>query len=264
MLLKVGAVMMLLSLVLAAGVAATVVLRSEEPAETATLSAETSTAETTATKKRTADSVRKREEGSRKEESATRPAPEPAPEPTPEPAPDAASEPRPEPPLTPNADDWPRPTNDELAVADGPRYYEPTSDSALTLTVEALGLYDVPVISSANLEVLDRGLMHEPETSLPWDGGAQRNVFIAGHYLGYPGTGSRLIFHDLDKLRGGDEIVLKDRQGRIYEYRVSESFTVSPEDSWVMGQMRGRDMVTLQTCTPPTFENRLIVRADRA
>ncbi len=252
--------MMLLSLVLAAGVAATVVLRSEEPAETAALSAETSTAETTATKKRTPDSVRKREEGSRKEESATRPAPEPAPEP----AQHAASEPRPEPPLTPNADDWPRPTNDELAVADGPRYYEPTSDSALTLTVEVLGLYDVPVISSANLEVLDRGLMHEPETSLPWDGGAQRNVFIAGHYLGYPGTGSRLIFHDLDKLRGGDEVVLKDRQGRIYEYRVSESFTVSPEDSWVMGQMRGRDMVTLQTCTPPTFENRLIVRADRA
>jgi LPXTG-site transpeptidase (sortase) family protein len=30
------------------------------------------------------------------------------------------------------------------------------------------------------------------------------------------------------------------------------------------GQVRGRDMVTLQTCTPyPTFEKRLIVRADR-
>ena len=31
-----------------------------------------------------------------------------------------------------------------------------------------------------------------------------------------------------------------------------------------MGQVRGRDIVTLQTCTPyPTFEERLIVRADR-
>jgi sortase A len=31
-----------------------------------------------------------------------------------------------------------------------------------------------------------------------------------------------------------------------------------------MGQVVGRDMVTLQTCTPiPTFEKRLIVRADR-
>jgi sortase A len=32
-----------------------------------------------------------------------------------------------------------------------------------------------------------------------------------------------------------------------------------------MGQVRGRDMLTLQTCTPiPTLEKRLIVRADRA
>jgi len=31
-----------------------------------------------------------------------------------------------------------------------------------------------------------------------------------------------------------------------------------------MGQVRGRDMVTLQTCTGPDFKKRLIVRADRA
>jgi hypothetical protein len=37
-----------------------------------------------------------------------------------------------------------------------------------------------------------------------------------------------------------------------------------PDDSWDMGQVRNRDMLTLQTCIPPTFENRLIVRADRA
>jgi sortase A len=41
-------------------------------------------------------------------------------------------------------------------------------------------------------------------------------------------------------------------------------FLAEPTDVWVMGQVRGRDMVTLQTCTPiPTFEKRLIVRADR-
>ena len=33
---------------------------------------------------------------------------------------------------------------------------------------------------------------------------------------------------------------------------------------WVMGKVVGRDMVTLQTCTPyPTFQKRLIVRANR-
>jgi sortase A len=32
-----------------------------------------------------------------------------------------------------------------------------------------------------------------------------------------------------------------------------------------MGHLRGRDIVSLQTCTPiPTFEKRLVVRADRA
>jgi sortase A len=41
-------------------------------------------------------------------------------------------------------------------------------------------------------------------------------------------------------------------------------FEVEPNDSWVMGKVRGRDMLTLQTCTPiPTWEKRLIVRADR-
>ena len=62
----------------------------------------------------------------------------------------------------------------------------------------------------------------------------------------------------------GDEVILKDREGKAYRYQVSEVMEVNPDDVWVMGQVVGRDMVTLQTCTPiPTFEKRLIVRADR-
>ena len=133
----------------------------------------------------------------------------------------------------------------------------------MSLTVEALGLYDVPVITSDSPDALDESLMHVPETSFPWDSGAQRNVYIAGHYLGWPGTASRLVFYNLDKLKRGDEAVLKDSQGRAYRYRVSESFTAGPDDSWVMGQELNRDMLTLQTCIPPSFEKRLIVRADR-
>jgi LPXTG-site transpeptidase (sortase) family protein len=92
----------------------------------------------------------------------------------------------------------------------------------------------------------------------------QRNVYLAGHRLGWPGTWSHLVFYHLDKLGRGDAVVLRDRQGRRYEYRVSETFITDPGDSWVMGQVRGRDMVTLQTCTPiPTFEKRIVVRADR-
>lgn len=75
---------------------------------------------------------------------------------------------------------------------------------------------------------------------------------------------SRLIFYNLDEVREGEKLVFGDRTGRSYEYRVSETFLADPSDSWVVGQVRGRDMLTLQTCTPiPTFEKRLIIRADR-
>jgi sortase A len=38
---------------------------------------------------------------------------------------------------------------------------------------------------------------------------------------------------------------------------------VGPEDSWVTGRVRGRDLLTLQTCVGPNFSERLIVRAER-
>jgi sortase A len=132
------------------------------------------------------------------------------------------------------------------------------------LTIEAIGIFDAPVFDSDGRWALVNGIAHNPQTSLPWSQGAQRNVYLAGHRMGYGGTWSRMIFYNLDKLQRGDKILLKDRAGKSYRYRVSEVFIVDPADSWVMGQVRGRDMVTLQTCTPyPTFEKRLIVRADR-
>ena len=44
---------------------------------------------------------------------------------------------------------------------------------------------------------------------------------------------------------------------------MSEIFVVEPDAEWVIDPVRNRDMVTLQTCTYPNFENHLIVRADR-
>jgi sortase (surface protein transpeptidase) len=63
--------------------------------------------------------------------------------------------------------------------------------------------------------------------------------------VSYPGTGRRLVFHELDKLLPGDEIFTEDRQGRTYRYLISETFMVQEEESWVMDQLRNRDMVTL-------------------
>ena len=44
---------------------------------------------------------------------------------------------------------------------------------------------------------------------------------------------------------------------------MSEVFVVEPNADRVVGLVCGHDMVTLQTCTYPSFENRLIVQADR-
>ena len=159
---------------------------------------------------------------------------------------------------------WPAPTQEELQGANGERHYELLPRAVMGLTIHSIGVYNAPVFDSDSQWALATGVAHVPETSLPWSQSAQRNVYLAGHRMGYRGSWSRMIFYNLDKLKEGDRIVLKDRTGRPYEYQVSETFLAEPSDSWVMGQVRGRDMLTLQTCTPiPTFQKRLIVRADR-
>jgi sortase A len=160
--------------------------------------------------------------------------------------------------------EWPKPSQTELNSAKGERRYEVLPGAIMGLTIEAMGIYDVPVFDSDGQWALANGVAHNPQTSLPWSATPQRNVYLAGHRMGFRGTWSRMIFYNLHKLDTGDEVVLKDRAGRSYRYSVSEVFITDPTDVWVMGQVRGRDMVTLQTCTPyPTFEKRLIVRADR-
>jgi sortase A len=159
---------------------------------------------------------------------------------------------------------WADPTKGELKRANTQRHYELLPGAIMGLTIEAIGIYDVPVFDSDGRWALASGVAHHPQTSLPWSQSAKRNVYLAGHRIRYRGTWSRMIFHNLDKLKERDKVVLKDRTGTSYRYRVSEVFIADPRDVWVMGQVKGRDMVTLQTCTPfPTFEKRLIVRADR-
>ena len=182
---------------------------------------------------------------------------EPWVEKTREPVLESEPEPAPEPEASPAArEDWPMPTDEELAEADEPRSFDLPRGAIMALTIDALGIRDAPVFSSTSRSALENGVSHLPGTSFPWSGGAQRNVYLAAHRLGYEGTRSRLIFYRLNRLTEGD--------GRKYSYRVTESFVVDPGEDWVTGQVVGRDMVTLQTCTPiPTFDKRLIVRADR-
>jgi len=208
------------------------------------------------------------------------PEPKPAPpsEPTVDPQPVSVSKPdkRPAPPepepqpeqqtqaLSVDEADYPLPTNQQVEAANHPRRYDLAPGAIMGLTIKSLGLHDVPVLDSASSRALEKGVIHLPDTSLPWSQTPERNVYLAGHRLGWPGTGSHLVFYRLGALNNGDKVTLRGRDGKRYNYRIIDTFTVSPDDSWVTGRVRGRDLLTLQTCTPiPTFEWRLIVRAER-
>src|SRR5215218_49414 len=166
----------------------------------------------------------------------------------------------------PSLDDYnyPLPTDSQLRAANQPRNYNLPPGAIMSLSINTLELKNVPVTSSASTRALDQGVIHLPGTSYPWSETPERNVYLAGHRLGWPGMGSHLVFYRLNELGRGDRITLRDREGGRYDYMVVENFEVGPFDRWVTGRVRGRDLLTLQTCTPiPTFEKRLIVRAER-
>jgi sortase A len=167
---------------------------------------------------------------------------------------------------TPQREDaYPLPTDGQVHAANQPRRYRLPPDAIMSLSVPSIGLKNAPVLNSDARSALDQGVIHLPDTSLPWSETPERNVYLAGHRLGWPGTGSHLIFYRLNELDRGERITLRGREGKRYDYRVIENFIVGPGEGWVAGRVRGRDLLTLQTCTPiPTFQKRLIVRAERS
>src|SRR5829696_6809035 len=106
-------------------------------------------------------------------------------------------------------------------------------DPTLFLTVPKLGLYNHTVRNDDSEQALDLGAIKMPGTDFPWQEG-DKNTYIACHRLGWPGTESHNQCLNLPSIREGDEIFLKDTNGMDYEYRVSETLTVGPSDSWVM------------------------------
>ncbi len=133
-------------------------------------------------------------------------------------------------------------------------------DKTLYLSVPKLGLTEVPVFDSVSEEKLKESTVHVPATGFPWQKGA--NTYIAGHRLGYEGTGSYLIFYYLDQLADGDEIVLRDAAGGTYRYRVTEQEVVGPDNVEAMDTIEGKSVVSLQTCTLPDYKERLIVQGE--
>jgi sortase A len=103
--------------------------------------------------------------------------------------------------------------------------------------------------------------VHLLGTGFPWN--RQANVYIAGHRLGYVGTPSWLAFWDLNEVDVGDRIFVTDAMGREYVYKVFKDFVVDPMDVFVTRPVKGKNILTLQSCTLPDYSRRLIIQAEQ-
>lgn len=88
--------------------------------------------------------------------------------------------------------------------------------------------------------------------------GGAGNYSLAGHRSYTYGR----MFNRLDELAPGHliEITVKEE---TFTYRVTESFIVNPEDTWVLKSDSSKNTITLVTCTPiRTATQRLIIKGE--
>ena len=124
--------------------------------------------------------------------------------------------------------------------------------------VDGVPVYDAP--ESGYEKALHDGVVHVRGTGFPWQKVA--NVYIAGHRVGYPGTKSNLVFWDLNELEKGDEIFLTDADGKRYTYEVFSKRVISPDTTSILRPTKGKNIISLQTCTLPDYSHRLIVQGE--
>lgn len=142
------------------------------------------------------------------------------------------------------------------------------ADTTMSLSVPSIGL-STTVYEGTSESSLTAGTGHLAGTGYPWVPGS--NTYVAGHRLGYPGTGSDHIFWDLPSVAIGDPVSLTDANGQTYDYAVSEILEVPITDLSVT-EPTGSDVVSLQTCIEdygdywtagPNWNVRYVVRATK-
>lgn len=157
----------------------------------------------------------------------------------------------------------------EASAKDTQRPKEPAvvgpKDKTLRLTIPKMRRVENSVIpyarGDAEEELRNHTAIHLKGTGYPWD--KEANVYVAGHRLGYLNTGSFLAFYDLNVLEEGDDVYITDSTGKRYSYKVFKTLLVDPSDTFITRPVKGKNIVTLQTCTLPDYSQRLIVQAER-
>ena len=139
-------------------------------------------------------------------------------------------------------------------------------DEILDLDDGVMGYVEIPSINvrlpiyhGESEDVLTKGAAHLEHTSFPI-GGESTHVCISAH-CGYP---TQKFFDDIDELENGDEIYIYILD-RTLKYTVTGTDVVEPDDSSKLEVVKGKDLLTLVTCTPyGVNSHRLLVHAERA
>lgn len=107
-------------------------------------------------------------------------------------------------------------------------------------------------------EVLQKGCGHIAGTSLPVGGKSTHSVLAA-----HRGLPSAKLFTDIDRLKEGDEFYVFVLNHTL-AYKVDQIKTVKPDNLDDLQIVKGKDYVTLFTCTPYAVNtHRLLVRGHR-
>ena len=117
---------------------------------------------------------------------------------------------------------------------------------------------DLPIYHYTSVDVLEKGIGHLYGSSVPFGGESSHSV-VSGHR----GLPTMRLFTDLDQLVIGDTFEMNVLNEK-HVYKIVEINTVLPEDLDTLSIQKGRDLVTLVTCTPYAVNtHRLLITGER-
>ncbi len=117
----------------------------------------------------------------------------------------------------------------------------------------------LPIYHGVSDSVLQKGAGHLPPTSLPV-GGINTHATISAH----SGMASQKMFTELELMKIGDIFCVHILGESLYYQVEYINNRVEPNDVTELQIQRGRDLVTLLTCTPVGVNtHRLVVRGER-
>lgn len=117
---------------------------------------------------------------------------------------------------------------------------------------------NLPVYHGSNKEMLNKGAVHMAFTSFPIGGDSSHSVISA--HTAYPG---KVFFDRLTEIELGDRFSVTVL-GETLNYKVVEINVVLPSETQLFEVQKGRDLVTLVTCTPYSVNtHRLLVTGER-